>query len=291
MLCPRDHYLNNGDCLPLYNKLEGLGTHFLISIKTSRQIKKSENGEFILKLQQFFYVSLNTTLTPSICHTSIWYLPKLKSKPNTGYYILSVSLNGTNDSMFGEIVQQVRNFWTTLTSKTSIKLTNSSSVTLSFEFAHQTVQFKRNVMDVATGMYLRALVGSHLPGSKCGVCKEVSDRNWCYHTILNDREIKSIAHTHIVLNGSDKVLFSPQFDILLQNNLVNVVTCIDELDEQNDNGIIINDDVLENMLEEMEDDWFVSDTAISVWICLVLVIFGVVLQTLLRKYVNRAPSP
>ena len=254
----------------------------MISIKTSRQIKRTETEEFILKLQKVLGASMNLTITIPICKTSLWFLPRLQSKPSTVYYIFSVYLKETSETVYCEIIRQVRYFWTTLTSQTKMKLTNSQNVELSFDFGHQVTAMKKRVMDIATGRFLRVLVGGQLGGAKCGASKVVNERNWCYQTFLNMSEVKTITREYMVMNGSGKVLYSSQYDILVKNTSMIIVTCIRELDEEND-----GDMVMDNVSTIAQDVGLVTETSVAILICFTLVVAVVVLHAIFRRYIKR----
>ena len=301
--------MENGVCYPLYTELTGLGVCFKIKVTPSRALQKDERSEFTSKLKQIFDESMANTITLKTCHVSLLFSPKLKA--NKENYIFSIYLRGQPVLIFYEILQQVHDFYKTLTGHRQLIFTNESIIELNYSFGHNIQELKnRRFMDLATGQFLRYQMGDRLVPEPCRSCKVISDRNWCYQTVFHISELNyPIMKSQVSFVDTGRVLYTDAYDWLDNEHMV---TCLDtfvdggdddeRLDKHADDGKIDGDEekgtdkskkqAVETQGNIQSDNfWFTTGALLVLWTSLGLIIFFPVLRKGLHMLLKRRDQP
>ena len=236
-MCPRDQYISNGKCVPLYQQITGLGISVQIDVLPSKPIHKEVSSEFLDELANIYNASLARHVTLKIRHISVWFGPK-GAKARDRYYMFDLYLFNTSETIdYSIAVDEIKNFFQDLISHETLKLMDDTEIELNIKFNHRLdVKRYRPIptekssfvywdTSVTAGGRLSPVIGSYFPALPRYM--SISDVNWCYRVAFAEfdglDEVEWLGSDARLIRPSNTIAYKPQFDYVVIKPLIQSV--------------------------------------------------------------------
>ena len=228
LLCPRDHYMEKGRCIPLYNRITGMGVNLEIKITPPQSIQDAETKQ----VAEAIFSAVNSTLEKCVSlqyrDITAWYLAKNRGK-TVRCYLFDIKLFNVNQEfLFDGAIKDLNNFFHELESDNTILISNGIKYEVQYEIGHgiQTgVKGKSDLRYPADG-YFRLLIGGdqNIPGPKNYLT--LTDLYWCIRVEILSNELERLDRFVFRVNQTGTLLFNDQFDMKFNSESFGLHTCI-----------------------------------------------------------------
>ena len=217
-MCPRDHYISNTKCVPLYKTIKGLKLNLKIDLHIHMTQADVKSTNPTVTLEQFLNVvnfSLSKYVTFKHRDISVWYGPE-RDKLSGKYYMFDIYLFNTSDTIeYQAVVSEIRAFYNTLQKYRTIVLSNGVRKDIDIRFNHRLNYQRETYKDISGNGNLRILFGDPLSASIYRPAMMISDVNWCHRVAFKMiEEVEPIAKGVYSIKYTDINVFQDQYDTL-----------------------------------------------------------------------------
>ena len=216
VICPRDQYVRNNQCVPLYHSITGLDINVKIEISLIDRVLKSIDSDVLFELRKIVNTSLAKYVTLQPREITVWYGPK-QSKVRDKYYMFDIYLfNSSSTIDFGASVEEIRAFYNNLRTHDIIHLLNGDHIQIEIHFNHRIVYKFKNYYDMSISGdgSLRVLEGRPMEDREDRPSMLVSNVNWCYRVpfdIVNETD--PIGKEDYSIKPAGITVYKHQYDI------------------------------------------------------------------------------
>ena len=285
--CPRDHYISNNKCVPLYQRITGMELNVKIDISPIDKIPKTFSSAVLEELRNIVNTSLSKYVTLQPRKIAVWYGPKLSKNPDK-YYMFDIFLNNSSDTIeYSTAVTEIRAFFNNLKTHKSIALSNGAEIGIEIKFNHRLIQKFGEYKDISlpNDGNLQVLVGKTSKSNDPVPNMLISNVNWCYRVpfkIFHDNEVEMIGAKVYAVKDVDITVYQHQYDQANGFNDHYLYLCLDLFISLTDEGTIINDDNIrqKTYIKDNNDD---PKGTVPVSVVIVAVLVGVLVVTAFCK--------
>lgn len=213
MICPRDYYIRNDECIPLYDVITGLDINVKIGVNPSENVPSSYLPEFLDKLKNILISSITNAITLQYREIAIWHRP-ISNNNRIRYFLFDIYFFNSSDTIkFGVAVREIENFFGILGFHKSIVLANENKIGLEFEFNHRikTVFYIYQDTSLETGGRLYPLMGEGWENKDQRAHVTISNINWCFRIAFD--EIELVERDIFKIKLAEIVVYYGQYDI------------------------------------------------------------------------------
>ena len=222
IICPRDHYTVENQCVPLYDTLKGLDINIRIQITPSIAIPDGISKDFVDGLKNVTDKALSDAVELQRRQFSVWKLPLSGENPEP-YYLLDIFLfSPSNVLKFSDVIVQTKQFLLVLQEEIKRTVPLPPNIKLVCQFKHGLERKRNAYIDVMTGKTLKPLMEKGWSLIEPGPYMIISDVNWCYRAAFGFDEIEDYLK-FIRVKAMDIIAFVDQYDLYKDN----IYICID----------------------------------------------------------------
>ena len=228
IICPRDHYVVDNQCLPLYDTVKGLDINIRIQIIPSQTIPDDISEEFVDGRKKMTDKALNDTVCLVRRQISLWYLPRSNANP-TEYYMLDIFLfSPSNVIQYSAAVEQIRQFFLKLKTEVKLAIFEQTNIELYFQFKHGLKQMRDKYLDTSNGKTLKPLMEKGWSLKYQGPHITISEVNWCFRAAFDFSEIEDPGSGYMIVKSTNIIAFNDQCEVHLNH----IYLCVDLLGVQ-----------------------------------------------------------
>ena len=222
IICPRDHYTLENQCVPLYDNLRGLDINIRIQMTPNLPIPGRMSKDFEDSLKNMADKVLSDVVQLQRRQVSLWKLPRSDQNP-TPYYLLDIFLfSPSNVIQFSAAIEQAKQYLRTLQEEVNHAVLKPPNIKLGIQFKHGLERGRNSYIDVMNGKTLKPLMGKGWSLIEPGPYMAISDVNWCYRTAFGLSEIEDYIK-FIRVNSTDIIAPLDQYDLYQDQ----IYLCID----------------------------------------------------------------
>ena len=227
IICPRDHYIVENQCVPLYDTLTGLDLNIKIQITPSQAISDDISEVFVNNLKNMVDGTLSDTVSLQRRQVSLWYLPRSNMNP-TQYYLLDVFFFSPNNVIkFSVAIEQIKDFFHKMKTRAKFPILERLNIKLNFQFKHSLIERFNKYIDMSSGQTLQPLMKKGWKFMMPRPYITVSDVNWCFRADFDDTEIEMLEAHIFGVKSADIFLHIGQYDIFRTKTKMLMYLCID----------------------------------------------------------------
>lgn len=278
IICPRDHYLRDNQCIPLYDVLTELYLNMNLRITPIQEVPEEISSEFVDKLWKLVNGTIKNVTSLRLLEVSLWHLPKSHQNHKEYYHFQVFLFNTTGKIKYDVSILEIKRVFNNLRSRGLVELTNGTVIGITVEFNHGVTKYGRALRDISAkeSGKLYPLMGKNWNYRDPGPHMTISNVNWCYRTGFD--EIQMITPIMFEIKPANIIVYNEQFDIE-QTGIFSAVIyiCIDLLFNQTSVKQNTNAKTTKAIQESKDDTAEVSHLSDKIVVIVILSVIGGIL--------------
>ena len=131
-MCPRDHYGDIGNCIPLYHTLTGLDINFKITVRPEQDVQGTAAREVAEKLKSRMISLMTTILSLQLRDIAVWFMHKAGGR-SIRFYLFDIFLyNASNEISFTRAIEELHEFFHVVKVLTRLQISEDKVVGLKY---------------------------------------------------------------------------------------------------------------------------------------------------------------